>query len=77
MRRWMLLLLSACLLLSAVQCADCALDDAGDHVDSDDAAPALRAAFPGAGGLVLDAPQAASPLAFTPPAQRVPRPPIA
>ncbi len=78
MRRWTLLLLSLCLLLSAVQCAECALDDAGDHVDSDDIAPALlHAASPGASGLVLDAPQPAQLAASAPRAQRIPRPPIA
>ncbi len=77
MRRWTLLLLSLCLLLSAVQCVECTLDDASDHVDSDDVAPALRAACPGACGLVLDAPQPERLASSVPPAHRIPRPPIA
>jgi hypothetical protein len=77
MSRWMLLLLSVCLLLSVVQCAECALDGAPDHAETDDIAPALRAAALDTRGLVLDAPQPVSPACSTPPAQRIPRPPIA
>jgi hypothetical protein len=77
MRPWLLLLLSLCLLLGAVQCADCALDQPGDHADSDDVAPALRAAGPDARGLVLEAAAPARLESSSPPAYRIPRPPLA
>ncbi len=76
MRRWLLLLFALCLLLSAVECVECDLDDA-DHCDSDDVAPALRLACVEAAGLVLDAPQAGRLASSAPPAYRIPRPPIA
>ncbi len=77
MRGWLMFLFGVCLLLSATQCAECALDDASEHADPDDCAPALRIALGPAAGLELEAPQPARLAASAPAAYRIPRPPIA
>ena len=77
MRTWAVLLLGLFLLLSAVQCADCMLDDSPEHVDGDDLllTDAVKPACTTT--LQFETLKAAPLRAAAPPLHRLPRPPIA
>ncbi len=72
MRNGLLLLVGLCVLLAAAQCAECALDDASEHADSDDLAPAIRPAPLQA--RAIESAQPAPLAASASPLHRIPRP---